>query len=191
MIHMKKVVIITADGFEEPEVMYPYYRLKAAGFEVSVATPDAINSSGLHGKDNPYTISSLIKPAKPLDAKNLDADQYDLVVIPGGIPASLELRKIKEVTGFVKAFFGKGKLIASICHGPWVLASADVIRGFRATCYPDAMIEDVKQAGAEYIDDPDNQPVVVDRNIITSIRPRNLPEFMETVISEFDKRSAT
>lgn len=177
---MKKAVIITDEGFEDLEVIYPYYRLVAAGFEVNIATKSGEDVKGKFG----VPISSLLKPNAPTDAYKLREKDYDLVVVPGGHVAPDNLRQIKDVLKFIKHMNRKGKLIASICHGPWVLISAGILKGVRATCYP-SMMDDLKNAGAKYVD----EPVVKDGNIITSRRPRDLPVFMETIINAFNKRN--
>ncbi|MBI4009313.1 type 1 glutamine amidotransferase [Candidatus Roizmanbacteria bacterium] len=179
---MKKMraVIITDQGFEDPEVIYPFYRLQAAGIEVNIATKGAANVKGKFG----FPVLALLKPKEPTDAGKLQAKDYDLVVVPGGHVAPDNIRQIKEVLAFIKAMYKNGKLIASICHGPWVLISAGILRGKKATCYP-SMVDDLINVGAKYLD----EPVVVDANVITSRRPRDLPVFMERVISEFNKRN--
>lgn len=173
----KNAVIITGQGFEDPEVIYPFYRLIAAGFSVDIAAENGSNVSGKFG----FPISTLLKPNQPVDVKDLRVNNYDMVVIPGGHVAPDSVRQIKEVLDFVKGMFAGGKLIASICHGPWVLISAGILKGVKATCYP-SMIDDLKNAGAIYL----NEPVVVDKRIITSRRPRDLPIWMEKTIKVFN-----
>lgn len=183
MKHTKKqpkAVIITGPEFEDVEVIYPYYRLLAAGFSVNIATEGGLDVKGKFG----VAVSSLVKPNKAIATSTLTANDYELVVVPGGHVAPDKVRQQKEVLAFIKGMHKVGKLVASICHGPWVLISAGILKGIKATCYP-SMIDDLKNAGAKYQD----QPVIVDGNIITSRRPRDLPIFMETIINVFNKRT--
>ena len=107
---MSKAVIITGPGFQDEEFIYPYYRLLEEGFTVDVATQD---KAVVHGK---YGI-----PATPTaDAKDLNEEDYDLVVLPGGHEAPDRVRQITEVLTFVKEMYDKGKIVAAICHGPWI-----------------------------------------------------------------------
>ncbi|MDD4938207.1 MAG: type 1 glutamine amidotransferase [Candidatus Shapirobacteria bacterium] len=170
---LKKAVIITSSGFEEPEVIYPFYRLLADNFNVDIATDDGL---GVSGKFN-FPISALLKLNKPINVKDLDVKNYDIVIVPGGHVAPDKIRQIQEVLVFIKGMYLKNKIVASICHGPWVLISSGILKGVKATCYP-SMVDDLKNAGAIYID----QPVVVDKNIITSRRPQDLPVFLEKII---------
>lgn len=180
MKKQKRVVIITDQTYEDPEVMYPFYRLVAAGFTVDIATKGGLDVKGKFG----FPISALLKPNKPIDAATLKAKNYDLVVIPGGHVAPDNVRQIKEVLTFIKEMHKSKKLVSSICHGPWVLISAGILKGVNATCYP-SMVDDLKNAGAIYHD----KEVVVDKNIITSRRPRDLPVFMEKTIEVFNDRA--
>ncbi|MDO8610262.1 MAG: type 1 glutamine amidotransferase domain-containing protein [bacterium] len=175
---MKRAVIITNVGFEEPEVISPYYRLKEAGFNVSVATIHGIDVNGQYG----YMLSSMIKPEVPLDTLNLNVDDFDLVVVPGGLLAPDKLRQDKPTLKFLKEMNDKNKIIASICHGPWILISAGILNGRKVTCYP-SMIDDIKNCGAIYED----ASVVIDDNIITARRPSDLSYFNSKIIEVFEK----
>ncbi len=173
-------VIITGTGYEDVEVIHPYYGLKGAGFNVDVATVGGLDVKGFWG----VPLSSLLKPDKPVATDTLDEKNYDVVVIPGGLVAPDKLRQQKEVLTFIKAMYRSKKLIASICHGPWVLISSGILKGMKATCYP-SMIDDLTNAGAKYLD----QEVVVDRNLITSRRPRDLSIFVKTIIDVLNQRN--
>ncbi|MBI2822666.1 MAG: type 1 glutamine amidotransferase [Acidobacteria bacterium] len=164
---MKKAVIITGPGFQDEEFIYPYYRLLEEGISVDVATKDKAVVRGKYGM-----------PVTPtVDVKDLREADYDLVVLPGGHEAPDRVRQIKEVLAFVKAMFDKGKVVAAICHGPWIAISAGIVRGKRATCYQ-GMADDLKNAGAIYLD----APVVVDGNLITAPHYRNNGDFMRAII---------
>lgn len=167
---MKKAVIITAAGVQDEEFIYPYYRLAEAGFHVDVATQD---KSVVYGK---YGI-----PVRPtLDVKDLQENEYDLVVLPGGYEAPDRVRQIAEVKDFVKSMYEKGKIVAAICHGPWITISAGIMNGRKATCYQ-GMADDLINAGAEYVD----APVVVDGNLVTAPHYRNNGDFMKAVLQLF------
>ncbi len=164
---MRRAVIITANGFQDEEFTYPYYRLLEAEIEVDVATK---GKEVVHGK---YGI-----PAKPtVDAVSLDAADYDAVIIPGGFEAPDRVRQVPEVKRFVKKMFTDGKLVAAICHGPWVAISAGIMKGMQATCFV-GMADDLRNAGAKYVD----ADVVVDGNLITSPHYRNNGDFMKAVV---------
>lgn len=166
-----RVVILTADGFEDLEVFYPMFRLLEAGASVDVAAPTLQPIHGEHG----YAL----KPVKTFD--QVDPDQYDLLIIPGGFPdgAPATVRKHPRAIAITQSFFSRKAPVASICHGPWTLADAGVVQGRRVTSYwQDGVPEDLKQAGAIYED----ASVVVDGNLVTSRWPPDLPDFMREVL---------
>jgi protease I len=172
----KKAVILTADKFEDMELLFPLFRLLEMGWQVDVAAPNMKEISGEHG----YTFN----PTITIDEVN--PDNYDLLIIPGGFPdgAPATVRKIKKAQDITKSFFEKNKLVASICHGPWTLASAGVINGRRLTSYwHDGVPEDIKAAGGKWED----KEVVVDGNLITSRWPMDLPAFMREIVKKVDK----
>lgn len=164
----KKTVIITGPGFEDAEFIYPYYRLQEEGFVVDVATHNDIAVKGKHGY-----------PLKPtIFISELDIQNYDAVIIPGGHEAPDRVRQVQKILDFVKDMYNEDKVVSSTCHGPWVLISAGIIKGKKATCYK-GMKDDLTNAGAIY----QNKPVVVDKNIVTSDHPENLGIWMKTTIS--------
>lgn len=165
---MNKVVIITGPGFEDAEVIYPYYRLQEEGFSVDIVTS---NESAVKGKYG-YPLMPTASLA------DLQSKEYDIVVIPGGHEAPDRVRQIQIVLDFVKDMNNKHKIISSTCHGPWVLISAGILKGKNATCYQ-GMKDDLINAGAIY----KNEPVVVDKNIITSDHPRHLGEWMKATVA--------
>jgi len=169
---MIKVVIITAQNFQDEEVIYPYYRLQELDdCQVDVATPGGEIMNGKYG----------VPIRASIDVKNLSADDYDMVVIPGGFEAPDRLRIIKEVTDFVADMDKKGKLIAMICHGAWVAISAKIMKSRKATCYI-AVKDDIENAGATYVDND----IVVDGNMITSPHYRDNPIWMKTVVNALE-----
>ena len=109
--------------------------------------------------------------------KDLREIDYDLVLLPGGHEAPDRVRQISEVKTFVKSMNEKGKIVAAICHGPWITISAGIMKGRKATCYQ-GMADDLKNAGAEYVD----AAVVVDGNLVTAPHYRNNGDFMKAVL---------
>ncbi|MBI2303946.1 MAG: type 1 glutamine amidotransferase [Chloroflexi bacterium] len=168
----EKAVVLTADQFEDMEVFFPVFRLIEEGWQVDVAAPKV---EEIHG-ENGYSLV----PDKTID--EVDPDDYDLLVIPGGSPdgAPSTVRHVKKAQEIAKAFFNKNKPVASICHGPYTLVSADVVKGRHLTSYwHDGVPEEIKRAGGIW---EDNE-VVVDDNLVTSRWPMDLPAFMREIIS--------
>ena len=168
----RKAVILTADQSEDMEVMYPLFRLLEAGWQVDVAAPRIreIHGESGYGQLMPDTTIEGVNP-----------DNYDLLIVPGGSPegAPATVRKNKKAREIARAFFAKDKPVASICHGPWTLADAGVVKGRHLTSYwHDGVPESVKDAGGKWED----KEVVVDRNLVTSRWPADLPAFMREVI---------
>lgn len=166
----RRAVIITGPRFQDEEFLYPYYRLLEEEFHLDVATKDKATVYGKYGI-----------PAVPTrDVKDLRVEDYDLVVLPGGQEAPDRVRQIPEVLAFVKAMFEQGKIVAAICHGPWITISAGIMKGKQATCYV-GMADDLRNAGALYRD----APVLVDGNLITSPHYRNNGDFMKAILEKF------
>lgn len=166
-----RAVVLTADKFEDMEVFFPVFRLLEEGWQVDIAAPDMTDMSG----ENGY----VLKPDKTID--EVDPDEYDLLIVPGGFPdgAPATVRKIKKAQEITKSFFEKNKPVASICHGPWTLVSAGVVRGRRLTSYwHDGVPEEITKAGGIWED----EDVVVDGNLVTSRWPMDLPAFMREVV---------
>jgi len=167
----KKVAILVADMYQELEFWYPYLRLKEEGAEVLAVGPEAKEYK-----------SKLGYPAKAdLGAKDVRAPDFQGVVIPGGYAPDY-LRRSPELVRFVKNMAEAGKPVAAICHGPWMLCSARVVKGKRVTSFF-AIRDDLENAGAIWVD----EPVVVDGNIITSRIPQDLPLFLKAVIEALRK----
>jgi len=163
----KKIVMILETDFRDEEAIYPFIRLQEAGFIVDIATDNKKQVFGKFGFPFKGTVS----------IKNLNARSYEGLVIPGGNEGPDKLRINKDVKKFIKKMHASGKLVAAICHGPWILISAGIIRGINSTCYK-AIVDDLKNAGGIYHD----EPVVMDNNIITSRHPRDLAIFMKKII---------
>lgn len=161
-----KALIISADHFEDCELLVPYYRLKEAGWEVDVAGLRQGKINGKHG----YEVEVDTTVAE------VDPDVYDLLILPGG-KAPSAIRKEKAALAIARSFFARNKPVAAICHGAQTLVSAGVLNGRRATCYP-SVAEELRQAGAVYLD----SEVVVDGNLVTSRRPADLPAFLREIV---------
>ena len=159
----KTVVILVEDQYQDQEVWYPYFRLKEEGAKVLVAGT---------GKKKVYKSKHGYEIEATADADKIKAASVDAVIVPGGYAPDL-LRRYDFVNKLVADIFKQGKLVASICHGQWVLCSAGILKGKHATCLF-AIQDDVVNAGARYLD----QEVVVDGNLVTSRCPEDLPAFM-------------
>lgn len=171
-IEMSKVLLVVDEGFEDLELYYPKLRLIEDGHVVHVATPDGGPRTGKHG----YTVTA------DLALSDADPEAYDALVVPGGSRSPEQLRVNEDALRLVREFEDAGRTIASICHGPWLLASAGVLSGKRSTCY--FMIrDDVRNAGAEYVD----EEVVTSGNLITSRTPVDLPAFMRALLARLEE----
>ncbi|MAF20340.1 MAG: peptidase C56 [Parcubacteria group bacterium] len=169
----KHAVIITGPGFQDEEYVYPYYRLLEADFSVEVATKDGAVVYGKYG----------VPARATMNTKDLNADNFDLVLLPGGFEAPDRVRLIPEVLEFVKDMNEQNKLVAAICHGPWILISAGITKGRKMTAYW-SIEADVRNSGADY---QHKIPVVIDGNLITSPHYNNNGDFMKAIIDYFDK----
>ena len=171
-----KALILTADKFEDMELFFPYFRLLEEGIKVDIAAPKKGHIEGEHGYD--LEIEKTFDEVKPED--------YDILLIPGGSPdgAPATVRKDARAQVIARAFFKSNKPVSSICHGPWLLASADLVKGRKLTSYwYDGVPEDIKKAGGIYQD----SEVVVDGNLVTSRYPGDLPAFMRETIQAIHK----
>ncbi len=167
-----RAVILTADKFEDMEVFFPYFRLLEEGIDVTISAPDKGSIEGEHG----YTIDV----DETFD--KINPEDYDLLIIPGGFPdgAPRIVSKNSKAISITKSFFAKNKPVASICHGPYTLVSANVVKGRHLTSFwHDNVPEEIKEAGGIYED----KEVVVDGNLITSRWPPDLPVFMREIMN--------
>jgi len=161
----KKILILSADGFEDVELLYPYHRLREEGFEVHIAS----NKDEIVGKHG-YKV----KVDKKFEEVN--PNEYDALVLPGG-KAPERVRLDENAIKIVKHFFEEKKPVAAICHGPQVLISAGVIKGRKLTSWY-GIRDDVKIAGGKWID----KEVVVDENLVTSRHPGDLYAWMREFV---------
>ena len=164
---MYKAVILVANGFQDEEYVYPYYRMLEEGWRVDVASISGLDVFGKYGV--PARVNR--------SAEQLSPEDYDLVFIPGGFESPDRLRADKAVCQFVEAMYDDGRLVAAICHGPWVCITAGIMHGRNATGYK-SIRADIINAGALYLD----QPVVCDGNLITGRHYKDNPDFMREVI---------
>jgi protease I len=164
----KKVLMFVEDIYEDLELWYPKLRLGEEGILVTVAGPQAAK---IYLGKNGY-------PCKADFAlKDIDGKDFDGLVLPGGF-APDKLRRLPEVLKLTRHFMEKKKLVAHICHAGWIPISAGIVRGFRCTSTP-GIKDDLINAGAQWI----NKAVVVDRNMISSRRPPDLPDFCKAIIT--------
>ncbi len=173
-----RAIILTANHFEDMELFFPYFRLLEEGFKVDVAAPRKQKLTG----ENGYIFENV-----DLTFAEVNSADYDLLVIPGGAPtgAPTTVRKNKNAQEITKAFFKADKPSAVICHGPYTLVSADVVKGRKLTGYwYDNVPEEIEAAGGHYID----AEVVVDGNLVTSRWPADLPAFMRETMKMVRKK---
>ena len=180
-----KVAILVANGFEQVELTEPKKALEEAGAQTEIVSPVEDEVQGWHHYDvgDNFPVDVQLEEANPAD--------YDALLLPGGVANPDQLRMIPEAVEFVKSFFDAGKPVAAICHGPWTLIDADVVRGRQITSWP-SLQTDLRNAGAKWVD----EEVVTDNGLITSRKPDDIPAFNQKMIEEFaegkhKKREAT
>jgi protease I len=169
----KKVAVLATHGFEQSELVEPLEALKRAGAEVEVVSPERGSIRGWKKGD----WGREVKVDRTLG--DTSAEEYDALVLPGGVMNPDQLRMNEEATAFVRAFFDAGKPVSAICHGPQVLIECGVLEGRNVTSYP-SVRTDLENAGAHWTD----QEVVVDQGLTTSRTPDDLPAFISKTIEE-------
>jgi protease I len=170
----KKVAILVADGFEQVEMTKPREALKEAGAETKIVSPKSGQIQGMNHADkgDKFDVDLTLDAADP--------EEFDALMIPGGLMNPDELRGNPDALEFVRHFFEEGKPVAAICHAPWVLIDAGVIRGRTLTSW-ERIQTDVKNAGGKWV----NEEVVVDNGLVTSRKPDDIPAFNKKMIEEF------
>lgn len=170
----RRIAILATDGFEQVEMTEPRKALEAAGAKTDLIAPETKDIQGMnhHEKGDKFPVDLELKSAK--------AEDYDALLLPGGVANPDRLRTIPEAVQFTKAFASAGKPIAAICHGPWLLVEAGLVKDRRMTSWP-SLKTDIKNAGGQWED----SQVVVDRNLVTSRKPDDIPIFNEKIIQEF------
>jgi protease I len=169
----KKVAILVANGFEQEELTSPIDALQSAGAETAIVSPSQGSVKGWKHTDwgRKFDVEVPLSEAR--------ADDYDALVLPGGLMNPDQLRRDPEALEFVRAFFLAGKPVGAICHGPWTLIDAGVAAGRRMTSYH-SIQNDLKNAGVNWVD----EEVVVDNGLVTSRTPKDLPAFNAKLIEE-------
>jgi len=170
----KKVAIIAADMVEQIELVEPRKALDAAGAETQLISikPGEIQGFNHFDKAGKHRVDKAIE--------EVDAGDYDALMIPGGVGNPDQLRRDENVVSFVRDFFEQGKPVASICHGLWVLVEAGVVRDRKLTSWP-TLQTDIRNAGGNWVD----EQVVVDQGLVTSRKPDDIPAFNAKMIEEF------
>jgi protease I len=167
-----RALIISADNFEDTELLVPYYRLKEEEIEVDIASIKKGAIKGKHGYE--VEVDKTLKEVNP--------DDYDILILPGG-KAPETIRKDNNALVIAKDFFYKNKPVSAVCHGPQTLISAGLLKGRHATCYK-SVAKEMKDAGAVYED----KEVIVDGNLVTSRQPSDLPAFMKETMKFLIKK---
>ena len=161
-----RALIISADHFEDTELLFPFYRLQEEGLEVDIASVARGKIHGKHGYE--VVVDTALRDVEP--------SAYDVLILPGG-KAPATLRKEAAAVGIAQEFMRSNKPVAAICHGPQILITAGVMPGRRATC-AHSVAEELQAAGALYED----REVVVDGKLVTSRQPSDLPRFMREIV---------
>jgi deglycase len=174
MLNGKKVAILVAEGFEQVEMTEPKRALEEAGAQTRIVSPEQGTVQGWKH----FEKAERFKVDVPLE--QADPEDFDALLLPGGVANPDQLRIKPKAVQFVKAFVDSGKPIAVICHGPWTLLEAGAVQGLTITSWP-SLATDLKNAGANWVD----RDVVVDRGIVSSRKPDDLPAFKRKMIEEF------
>jgi protease I len=170
----KKVAIIAADMVEQVELVEPRKALDDAGAETVLISLKPGEIQGF----NHFETADKFKVDKAIE--EADASDFDALMIPGGVGNPDQLRGDENIVSFVKDFFDAGKPVAAICHGPWVLVEAAVVRDRKLTSWP-TLQTDIRNAGGNWVD----EQVVVDEGLVTSRKPDDIPAFNKKMIEEF------
>jgi protease I len=170
----KRVAVLVDNGFEQSELVEPRKALQDAGAQADIISPQSGKVKGWKHTDwgDEVSVDRKLDDAKP--------DDYDALLLPGGVMNPDKLRANATAVRFVKHFVDSGKPIAAICHGPWTLIEAGAVRGRKLTSWP-SLQTDLRNAGAEWVD----QEVVTDRGLVTSRKPDDIPAFNRKMIEEF------
>jgi protease I len=176
----KRVAILVENGFEQVEMTEPRKALQAAGAQTQIVSPVQGQVKGWN-----HTEWGDIFPVD-LPLENARPDDFDALMLPGGVMNPDKLRMNPKAVQFVKAFFDAGKPIAAICHAPWTLVEAGVVRGRTLTSWP-SLQTDIRNAGGRWVD----QEVVTDNGLVTSRKPDDIPAFNRKMIEEFAEGAHT
>src|SRR5438270_3401778 len=173
-LSQQRIAILVANGFEQVELAEPKKALEQAGATTDIVSPEPgkVKAWNFQNWGEEFTVDM------PLD--RVSARDYNALLLPGGVMNPDKLRRNENALNFVREFFAAGKPVAAICHGPWTLIDAGVVRGRKMTSYPSIQM-DLKNAGANWVD----QEVVVDAGLVTSRKPSDIPAFNRKMIEEF------
>jgi len=171
-----RVAILIADGFEQVEMTEPRTALDQAGAQTSIVSPksDTVRAWKFKEWGDEFKVDVALDRARP--------DDFDALLLPGGVMNPDILRTIPAAVAFTKAFFDAGKPVAAICHGPWTIIETGYARGRHITSWP-SLKTDLRNAGAEWMD----EPVVRDGNLVSSRKPDDIPQFNPQVIDLFSR----
>lgn len=172
VLNSKKIALIATDGFEDSELTVPLQAMKDTGAEVTVISDHEGEIKGKNDTSIPVNAT----------VDEVDADDYDGLIIPGGVKNPDVMRTNEGGVSFVRDFFEQNKPVAAICHGPWLLVEADVLKGRRVTSWP-SLKTDIRNAGGEWVD----EEVVTDQGLVTSRKPDDLEAFCDKAVEEFAK----
>jgi protease I len=170
----RRVAVVAADMVEQIELTEPWKALEESGAKPELVSikPGQIQGFNHFDKADTFAVDRRID--------EVDADDYDALFLPGGVGNPDILRLNEKVVRFIRRFFEQGKPVAAICHAPWTLVEADVVRGRRLTSWP-SLRTDIRNAGGDWVD----EEVVVDRGLVTSRKPDDLPAFIPKMLEEF------
>jgi protease I len=180
VLNGKKVAILVANGFEQVEMTEPKKALEEAGAQTFIVSPEKTQVKGWNHTEwgDKFEVDVNLEDADPND--------YDALLLPGGVMNPDHLRMNPKAVKFVRSFVDEGKPIAAICHGPWTLIEAGAVKSRRMTSYP-SIKTDLRNAGAEWVD----EQVVTDNGIVTSRKPDDIPAFNQKMIEEFKEGKHT
>ena len=173
MLKGKRVAILVAEGFEQSEMVEPRKALEQAGAETEIVSPaqDEVQGWNHFDKGDRFSVDVEVEEAK--------AEDYDALLLPGGVANPDQLRTNPHAVQFVKSFVESGKPVGVICHGPWTLIEAGVLKGRTLTSWP-SLKTDLTNAGAKWVD----QEVVADQGLVSSRKPADIPAFSRKLIEE-------
>ncbi|MAU21171.1 MAG: protease [Martelella sp.] len=175
-ITQSKILILATNGYERSELRVPLDSLKQKGASVTIASLEKGPIKSWDEKDWGDSVDA------DLTVDDVNVADYDAIVLPGGQINPDVLRTSEKAVAIVKEFVSTGRIVAAICHGPWMLVEADVLKGREATSYP-SIRTDMKNAGANWVD----REVVTDNGIITSRNPKDLPAFVDKIVEEVEE----
>jgi protease I len=170
----KKIAFLATDGVEQVELTEPWRAVEEAGAEPELLSVKKKDIQGFehHDKGGTFKVDKLVSAADPTD--------YDALVLPGGVANPDELRTHDDAVTFIRRFFEQGKPVGVICHGPWTLVEAGVLKGRTITSWP-SLHTDIENAGGNWVD----KEVVVDAGLVSSRKPDDLPAFCAKIVEEF------